>query len=113
MSHVSIGLGDKNLAYQALKVAVSLNCNHAEALTNLGVLEFQRGNADGALSNYRKAQEVAPALYEALYNGGLSAYKGGQLESAYNQVQAALANYPEFVQVHELLRLIVALLSVK
>lgn len=113
ISHVSVGLGDKNLAYQSLMVAVTLNSNHAEAFNNLGVLEFQRGNADGALSSYNTARKVAPALYEPLYNGALTAYKGGELETAHKQVTGALENFPEHVQSQELLRLITSLFSLK
>ena len=113
ISHVSIGLGDKTLAYQALKVAVSLNSNHAEATNNLGVLEFQRGNADAALAGYAGAQEAAPMMYEALYNGALSAYKAGELEKAHTQVAASLSVHPGHVQSQELQRLIAAQFSMR
>src|SRR3546814_7747955 len=39
IGHVAIGIGDAGLAYQAFKVAVSIDPNHAEAHNNLGVLE--------------------------------------------------------------------------
>lgn len=110
---MAVGLGDKNLAYQALKVAVSLNGNHAEALNNLGVLELLRGNPEGALASYAAAQELAPAMFEPLYNGALSAYKGGELEKAHGQVQAALAAYPEHASSQELLKQICDLFSLK
>ena len=113
LSHVAIGLGDKTLAYQALKVAVSLNGNHAEALNNLGVLELLRGNADGALAGYFSAQELAPAMFEPLYNAALSAYKSGELEKAHGQVQAALEAYPQHISSQELLKQICDLLSLK
>jgi tetratricopeptide repeat protein 8 len=111
VSHVAIGLGDKTLAYQALKVAVSLNANHAEALNNLGFLEFQKGNADAALSAYDTAQELAPTMYEALYNGALMAHKAGELEKAYQKVTASLETFPEHAQSQELLRMITAQLT--
>ena len=38
ISHVSIGLGDLSLAYQALKISISFNPDHFEAFNNLGVL---------------------------------------------------------------------------
>jgi tetratricopeptide repeat protein 8 len=113
LSHVSIGLGDKNLAYQSLKVAISLNSNHAEALNNLGILEFQRGNADGALRSYAAAQELAPGFYEPHYNGALTAFKGGELEKAYGLVQSSLKIFPQDAQSAELLRQITSLFSLK
>jgi tetratricopeptide repeat protein 8 len=106
VSHVAIGLGDKVLAHQALKVAVSLNSNHAEAHNNLGLLESQQSNADAAVHHYGQAQDLAPAMYEALYNAALMAYRSGDIESAHKKVNAALDSYPEHAQSRELLRAI-------
>lgn len=111
MSHIALGLGDKNLAYQALKVAVSLNSDHAEARNNLGVLELQKGNADAALAEYKAAQGISPAMHEARYNGALAAFKAGELESAHKQVQDSLELFPEHSQSQELLPVIKGLLS--
>jgi tetratricopeptide repeat protein 8 len=52
IGHVAIGIGDLGLAYQAFKIAVSHNPNHAEAFNNLGVLELRRGNIEQAKNNY-------------------------------------------------------------
>ena len=46
IGHIGIGIGDLGLAYQANKIAVSHNANHAEAFNNLGVLELRKGNMD-------------------------------------------------------------------
>lgn len=107
---MALGLGDKNLGYQCLKVAVSLNGTHAEALNNLGVLELQKGNADAALAAYRAAQEHSPGMHEAKYNGALAAFKAGELESAHKQVNEALDSFPEHSQSQELLPLIKGLI---
>lgn len=107
---MALGLGDKNLGYQCLKVAVSLNSSHAEALNNLGVLEFQKGNADAALAAYRAAQDNSPGMHEAKYNGALAAFKAGELESAHKQVHEALDSFPEHSQSQELLPLIKGLI---
>lgn len=37
IGQVAIGIGDLNLAYQAFKIAISINSNHAESFNNLGV----------------------------------------------------------------------------
>ena len=37
VSQVAIGIGDLNLAYQCLKIAISIQPSHAEAYNNLGV----------------------------------------------------------------------------
>jgi len=103
---VAIGMGDTNLAHQAFNVAASVDGGHAESLNNLGVLEGQRGNADAAASYYRSSQEAGAALFEPHYNAALAAYKGGQLERSYEQVNLALAHFPDHNDSQELLRLI-------
>jgi tetratricopeptide repeat protein 8 len=108
---MALGLGDKNLGYQCLKVALSLNNSHAEALNNLGVLEYQKGHADAALAAYTSAQESSPGMHEARYNGALAAFKAGELESAHKQVNEALDCFPEHSQSLELLPLIKGLIS--
>ena len=42
IGQVAIGIGDLGLAYQAFKIAISEDSNHAEAYTNLGVLELRK-----------------------------------------------------------------------
>jgi len=46
IGHIGIGIGDLGLAYQAFKIAVSINPEHAESYNNLGVLELWKGNLD-------------------------------------------------------------------
>jgi|TARA_B110000208_G_scaffold48886_3_gene64602 tetratricopeptide repeat protein 8 len=102
IGQIAIGIGDLSLGYQALKIAIANDPNHAESYTNLGVLELRRGALDVAQSNFRTAQNLAPYMYEAFFNGALLAYKGGQLESAYRQVCSALAAYPRHAASNEL-----------
>jgi tetratricopeptide repeat protein 8 len=106
ISHLAMGLGDKSMAYQTLRVVVALNDCHAEAHNNLGVLEFQRGSTDSAIVAYNTAQKASPSLYEAQYNGALTAFKAGELENAHEQVKRALAIFPQHSQSIELLQLI-------
>ena len=37
IGQISIGIGDLGLAYQAFKIGVSIDSNHAECYNNLGV----------------------------------------------------------------------------
>jgi tetratricopeptide repeat protein 8 len=97
---VAIGIGDLGLAYQAFKIAISCDGNHAESYDNLGVcksydnrplllfspstslccylilrsptqvLELRKGNIDHARSNFQTAQTLAPYLFEPFFNGG-------------------------------------------
>lgn len=59
IGHVGIGIGDLGLAYQAFKIAVSFNPNHAESYNNLGVLELRKGNLDQAKSNFLNAADMS------------------------------------------------------
>jgi tetratricopeptide (TPR) repeat protein len=70
VGQVAIGIGDLGLAYQAFKIAVSVNSNHAESFCNLGVLELRKGNIDQARSNFVSAQQIAPFMFESFFNGG-------------------------------------------
>jgi tetratricopeptide repeat protein 8 len=111
ISHIAVTIGDKQLAYQALKVAISLNRQHAEALNNLAILETMKCNTDIAVAAYKAAQDAAPLMYEPFYNGGLTAFKNGELEKAIPQVERALAIFPEHTQSLELQRSIVGILA--
>jgi tetratricopeptide repeat protein 8 len=70
VGQVAIGIGDLGLAYQAFKISVSINSNHAESFCNLGVLELRKGNIDQARSNFVSAQQIAPFMFESFFNGG-------------------------------------------
>ncbi len=52
IGHLAIGIGDLGLSYQAFKISVSNNPNHAESFNNLGVLELRKGNIEQAKSNF-------------------------------------------------------------
>ena len=41
---VSINIGDLNLAYQAFKIAISVDPKHAEAFNNIGVYIYVRAH---------------------------------------------------------------------
>jgi tetratricopeptide repeat protein 8 len=102
VSHVAIGLGDLNLAYQALKISISLNNNHYEALNNLGVLEIKKGNLDQARSNYLLACKNTEFSFEPYYNFSALKYKMGDLEEAYKFNKKALELFPEHYDSKEL-----------
>lgn len=102
VGHVAIGLGDVGLAYQAFRVAISVDPAHAESLTNLGVLESRKGNLEQARANYSAAQKAADYLFEPWYNGALLAFKCGDFQEAYVQVSKALAIFPDHTDSQEL-----------
>ena len=87
---MAIGIGDLGLAYQAFKISISVDANHAESYSNLGVLELRKGNIDAARSNFRVVQGMAMHLFEPFFNGALLAYKLGDFQEAFELATKAL-----------------------
>eukprot|EP00438_Fugacium_kawagutii_P012744 Skav203749 [mRNA] locus=scaffold68:554377:555641:+ [translate_table: standard] len=57
-----IRVGDLGLAYQAFKIAVSVDPNHAESYNNIGVLELRKAaglGMDGARTAARRCSGCA------------------------------------------------------
>ena len=98
------GIGDVNMAYQAFSVATAMDSTHAEALTNLGVLEVRQGNDNPALGHFQAAQKIAPLAYEAWYNGALVSMRAGNLQECYSQATSALAAFPDHSDTQDLLK---------
>jgi len=104
IGHVGINVGDLGLAYQAFKIAVSNNPNHAEAFNNLGVLEMRKGNMEQANNNFTQAQKLSSFLFEPSYNAALFQFKSGDLNESYQSVNKSLEVFPEHMDSKELLK---------
>jgi len=104
IGQVAIGIGDLGLAYQAFKISISVDANHAESYANLGVLELRKGHVDAARSNFHTVQQLAPHMFEPFFNGALLAYKLGDFQESYELAQKALQAFPEHHDTHELLK---------
>ena len=102
VGQVAIGIGDLGLAYQALKIAVSVDSTHAESFNNLGVLELRKGNVEAWRANFEKASREAEHAFEPAYNHALLAFKTGEFQEAYERVEKALECYPEHADSVEL-----------
>jgi tetratricopeptide (TPR) repeat protein len=76
IGHIGISLGDLGLAYQAFKVAISVDPGHGEALNNIGVLEMRRQKFELARNCLSTSTSVSPQLFEPLYNSGKRAWDG-------------------------------------
>lgn len=98
------GIGDVNMAYQAFSIASAMDSTHAEALTNLGVLEVHQGNDSAALRRFQAAQKMAPHAYEAWYNGALVSMRAGNLQECYSQATSALGAFPDHSDTKDLLK---------
>eukprot|EP01032_Pedospumella_encystans_P010280 gene10280-12032_t len=102
IGHVGISLGDLGLAYQAFKVAVSVDPTHGEALNNIAVLEMRRQKFEVAKSCLSTSCEVAPHIFEPLYNSALMSYRMGDFQDSYTLATKALKLHPHHVDSKEL-----------
>jgi tetratricopeptide repeat protein 8 len=89
---------------QAFKISISEDSNHAEAYSNLGVLELRKGNIDAARSNFSTAHGLAPHMFEPCFNGALLAFKLGDFQDSYELAQKSLAAFPDHHDSHELVK---------
>ncbi len=123
IGHVAVSLGDTGLAYQAFKIAASINPQHAEALNNLAVLEMRRfkaadeptrrdfalASAQGFLSG---STEYGPHLFEAAFNRSLVAFNStGDYEEASKYVKMSLELYKTNPDAFDLLESLEKLLT--
>lgn len=102
IGHMAVGVGDLSLAYQAFKISVSIDPNHAESFNNLGVLELRKGNIEQSQAHFRTATNAASHIFEPLFNGGLLAFKLGEFQESFELTHKALEAYPEHVESKEL-----------
>lgn len=102
IGQIAIGIGDVGLAYQAFKITVSSDPNHAEAFNNLGILELRKGNVDQARNNFTTSASLSEFMHEPLFNSALLSFKLGEFQDAFNLVNKALEVYPEHVESKEL-----------
>eukprot|EP00357_Protocruzia_adherens_P005949 CAMPEP_0114976674 /NCGR_PEP_ID=MMETSP0216-20121206/2806_1 /TAXON_ID=223996 /ORGANISM="Protocruzia adherens, Strain Boccale" /LENGTH=501 /DNA_ID=CAMNT_0002337633 /DNA_START=38 /DNA_END=1543 /DNA_ORIENTATION=- len=104
IGQVGVGIGDLGFAYQAFKIAISADNNHAESFNNLGVLELRKGNIDQARSNFQTSMRLVDYLFEPYYNGSLLAYKTGDFQDGYQLCKKSIGIYEEHVDSQELLK---------
>jgi len=123
IGHLGVALGDHGLAYQAFKVAVSVNPAHAEALNNLAILELRRYNNISESTRQLQALEQAKSflgsatdhgshLFEPAYNRALTAfYRQGDFAEAKEYTRKALESYPGHKDSQDLDKLLLGVLS--
>ena len=104
VGQLAIATGDLGLAYQAFKIAISVDNNHAESYNNLGVLELIKKNVDQARINFDAAKRLAPHAFEGFYNSGLLAYKMGDFQSSFSSTSEALGKFPDHSDSQDLMQ---------
>ena len=89
-------LRDPQTAVLAVKKAISLNPNHADARTLLAWIESEiRGDIDTAIGEYRRVVELRPELPESYSNLAVALKKKGDLPGALTNLNKALELRPE------------------
>ncbi len=73
-----------------LRYALRLNKRQWLALLGLGIMDFNHGQWEQALQNFKKAQGVAPGRAEPWFYGALTHYKLGDNQKAATEMQIAL-----------------------
>eukprot|EP01035_Chromulina_nebulosa_P017226 gene17226-22751_t len=111
IGHIGISLGDLGLAYQAFKVAISIDPNHGEALNNIAVLEMRRQKLEVARACLTTSMSVGSHLYEPVYNSALMSYRLGDFQDAYAYTEKSLKVYPNHVDSQDLLNILQKLFS--
>ena len=103
VGHLSLGIGDVNLAYQCFKLALTTNNDHAESYNNIGVLEMRKGRVEQARAFFQTAASLSPNMWECHYNFAVLSEKVGDLQSSYVLVQKSLENFPRHADSKDLL----------
>jgi tetratricopeptide repeat protein 8 len=96
----------QTLASQAFRVCLSHNASHAEALTNMALLDLRAGQLDAARAGFETATRLAPRTVEAWWNLALLQYKTGELEGAHAAVAQVLGIDAEHANAKKLKRTI-------
>jgi tetratricopeptide (TPR) repeat protein len=72
----------------------------AETYTNLGVALQQRGDLDGAISNYQIALKLKPDYTQVYYTMGLALRNKGELKASVACYQQVVKNRPDDADAH-------------
>ena len=90
-------LRDPQAAEAAVKDALAINPNHAEARTLLGWIDSEiHGDMGSAIKEYSKVVELRPDLPEAYNNLGVAQKRKGELEQAAKSFDKALEQRPDY-----------------
>jgi tetratricopeptide (TPR) repeat protein len=100
-------VGDYDGAEHALRRAVELRPEDAQAQYDLGVVLHRRGSGQAAAS-FRKATELLPTLALAHFGLGLCLQEEGDRAGAIRSFRAAVRYKPDYAAAHKLLGLALA-----
>jgi protein O-mannosyl-transferase len=70
------------------------------AYNNLGVIQFEKGDTDGAIDKYQQSLRLNPDYPEARYNLGSALLRQGQIDDAIRECELALQLLPNEPDAH-------------
>jgi Tfp pilus assembly protein PilF len=83
-----------------LRHALAVTENNYHAHRNLGVVFYEKGQVDEAISQFQAAVRVRPYFPEAYDHLGIAFDKKGQLDEAIRQLQEAIRLDPDYTDAH-------------
>lgn len=89
-------LGDMGRAVALLQQVVAREPRHAGALSQLGLIAYQAGRSDLALSFLGRAADAEPLAADPQFNLGLALMRAGRLEEAKAAFRRAIGLSPNF-----------------
>jgi len=85
------------------RTTIARDPNSWMAYNNLGVVRFEKGQADEAIADYRRSLRLHPDYPEAHYNLGSALLHQGQVDDAIQECESALALLPNEPDAHVVL----------
>jgi tetratricopeptide (TPR) repeat protein len=82
------------------RTTISKNPECWMAYNNLGVIQFEQGNTDGAIDGYQQSLRLNPDYPEARYNLGSALLRQGQVDDAIRECELALQLLPNEPDAH-------------
>jgi tetratricopeptide (TPR) repeat protein len=98
--------GEPEEAREAYRKALAVQGNDALAHYNLGVLLFETGDLDGALTHFEQSANVSPERPQAWSNLAIVLCAKGYFDQAENAARRAIAASPGFAPAHNNLGLV-------
>lgn len=82
---------------------------HCLAYSSVGVFhkhasDCRSGDVRAGRASFRQAQRLSDHLFEAHFNGALSAFREGDLQESYEMVSRAVEVYPDSSDCKDLLK---------
>ena len=87
-------------ATQLCEAVLRADPRHLDALSMIGVLALQSGNAQAAVDYFTRATEVAPDFADAFYNRGVAQGELKRWDDALESYARAIALAPDNARVH-------------